>query len=310
MKTLLFLVLFINSVSWGALSPLYPTSGSGVINLNAQLGVIQGFANDTNVTVTSSNNTHTLGWVGTLALSRGGTGAAVTGRAGGIVYGGSTTAFNMTVAGTSGQVLTSGGAGAPTWGSGGSGITSLNSQSGSTQIFANDTNVSITSSNNTHSLGWLSTLSISRGGTANGSLGPVLGGVVYTDATKLNTLAAGTAGEVLTSNGAAAPSWAAGGGGLSGVLCSATIDTSSATIAHPHGNCTFVSATPIIGGISTVVISGFATVPNVVQSISANITGFCFVDSVTSSGFNITCVSSDGANTLKDNTVGIIIGGT
>lgn len=194
--------------------------------------------------------------------------------------------------------------------SGGSGITSLNSQTGATQIFANDANIALTSSNNTHSFGFLSSLSIARGGTNNGSLGPVLGGIVYADATKLNVLAAGTAGLVLTSNGAAAPSWAAAGGGGSGISCSATVDTSSATIAHPHGNCTFVSATPIIGGISTVVVSGFATVPNVVQAISANITGFCFLDTITSTGFNITCVSSDGSNTLKDNTVGIILGGT
>lgn len=88
-----------------------------------------------------------------------------------------------------------------------SGITSLNSQTGSTQIFANDANLVITSSNNTHSLGWASTLSVSRGGSG-AALSPALGDIVYTDASKMVVLAAGTSGLFLKSNGAAAPSWA------------------------------------------------------------------------------------------------------
>lgn len=49
-------------------------------------------------------------------------------------------------------------------GAGGSGITSLGGQTGSTQTFANDTNVTITSGTNAHTLGWTGTLSKSRGG--------------------------------------------------------------------------------------------------------------------------------------------------
>jgi hypothetical protein len=88
-----------------------------------------------------------------------------------------------------------------------SGITSLNSQTGATQIFSNDANLVITSSNNTHSLGWASTLSVSRGGSG-AALSPALGDIVYSDASKLVLLAAGTSGLFLKSNGAAAPSWA------------------------------------------------------------------------------------------------------
>jgi hypothetical protein len=52
------------------------TSGGGITSLNAQTGGVQTFANDTNVTITSATDTHTLGWTGQLDVSRGGTGAS------------------------------------------------------------------------------------------------------------------------------------------------------------------------------------------------------------------------------------------
>ncbi len=48
-------------------------------------------------------------------------------------------------------------------------IQSLNGQTGQTQTFQNDSNVTISSSNNVHSLGWFGLLPISRGGTNNDS---------------------------------------------------------------------------------------------------------------------------------------------
>lgn len=92
-------------------------------------------------------------------------------------------------------------------GGGGIGLTSLNAQTGNTQIFANDTNILITSSANTHTLSWGGTLSLARGGSA-ASLTAANGGIVYSDAAKMQILAAGTTGLFLKSNGAAAPSWA------------------------------------------------------------------------------------------------------
>ncbi|MGH9785774.1 MAG: hypothetical protein ACRD88_16500, partial [Terriglobia bacterium] len=44
-----------------------------ISSLNGLTTAVQSFANDTNVTVTSSGSTHTLGWSGALALARGGT---------------------------------------------------------------------------------------------------------------------------------------------------------------------------------------------------------------------------------------------
>lgn len=43
---------------------------SGITSLNGQTGSTQNFANDTNVTISSSLNTHTLGWTGTLSKAR------------------------------------------------------------------------------------------------------------------------------------------------------------------------------------------------------------------------------------------------
>lgn len=49
-------------------------------------------------------------------VTKGGTGSTTAPTAGGIIYGSSTTAYGCTAAGTSGQVLISGGSGAPSWG--------------------------------------------------------------------------------------------------------------------------------------------------------------------------------------------------
>jgi hypothetical protein len=54
-----------------------PTEAFAVIQrLNSQAGQTQTFQNDSNLTISSSNNIHSLGWQGLLPLSRGGTGAS------------------------------------------------------------------------------------------------------------------------------------------------------------------------------------------------------------------------------------------
>lgn len=50
-------------------------------------------------------------------------------------------------------------------------------------------------------------LDITRGGTGNELTAPAVGGVVYSDGTQLDVTTSGTAGDVLVSNGFAAPSW-------------------------------------------------------------------------------------------------------
>lgn len=209
--------------------------GSGLLSLNAQTGQTQVFANDTNVVVTSSNNTHTLGFSGTLSVARGGSGAALSPGLGKIVY---TDASKMALlaSGTSGQFLQSNGAAAPSWGTPAAGITSFNAQTGATQVFANDTNIVVTSSNNTHSLGFSGTLSMARGGSG-AALTAANGGIIYSSASAMAVLASGTSGQVLQSNGAAAPSWVAASSGANTALSNLASTAVNANIV-PDGNNT------------------------------------------------------------------------
>ena len=128
--------------------------GGGIASLNGQAGSAQTFANDTNITITSGANIHTLGWNGTLSVARGGTGASTAAAArtnlsaaasgansditsitglttdlsvsqggtgvssltsNGVLYGNGSGAILASAAGTGGQVLLANGAGVPTF---------------------------------------------------------------------------------------------------------------------------------------------------------------------------------------------------
>jgi len=93
----------------------------------------------------------------------------------------------VTVAGT--LATTNGGTGLTTFTSGGA-------------VYASSTSALVTG-----------TLPIASGGT-NGTSAPTAGAVPYGTGTAYAFTAAGTAGEVLTSNGAGAPTWAAASGGI------------------------------------------------------------------------------------------------
>jgi len=289
-------VLTYNGSNWAPATP----AASGITSLNGLSGATQTFTNDTNVTVTSSGTAHALGWAGQLSVARGGTNMSST-TAGGVVYGSSATALATTAAGAAGQILTSGGAGAPAWVSsvpianGGTGQTTaiaafdalsplttkgdLHTYDGTHNIrLPAGTNGQVLSADSTQTSGlkWVAaggtgtvtsvasgtgltggpittsgTLNVDVGTTANkivqldasaklpvvdgsqltnlsaaqitagllplarGGSGAALapagaGEVVYsTSTTALASLAAGTSGQVLQSNGAAAPSWVA-----------------------------------------------------------------------------------------------------
>jgi hypothetical protein len=83
-------------------------------SLNGLTSTSQTFANDTNVTITSSGSTHTLGWNGQLSVARGGTGAS-TFTSNGVLYGNGTGALQVSSAGTGGQVLLANASGVPTF---------------------------------------------------------------------------------------------------------------------------------------------------------------------------------------------------
>ena len=127
----------------------------------------------------------TTGVTGTLPIANGGTNSTATATAGGIGYG-TGTAHAYTAAGTLGQVLTSAGAGAPTWGAAATGT--VTSVAASVPSIFSISGSPITSSG---------TLAMTYSGTAL----PVANG-----GTSLTTL---TANNVILGNGASAPTFVA-----------------------------------------------------------------------------------------------------
>ena len=118
---------------------------------------------------TLTNKTLSTGstWTGTaVGLAYGGTGSALSAVAGAVTYSGAS-GLALSAAGTTGQVLISGGTNSPTW---------------------------------------TSAVSLAVGGTGV-ALTAVAGGVTYSTSSTLAISAAGTTGQLLQSNGASAPSW-------------------------------------------------------------------------------------------------------
>jgi len=118
-----------------------------------------------------------------------------------------------TTDGTNDQVLTTNGFGTATWttktGAGDGGINTLEGQTGATQTFGDDTNVTIVSSGDNHQLTWAGQLGVARGGTNIASY--AVGDLLYASgATTLSKLADVAVGQVLCSGGVGtAPAWSA-----------------------------------------------------------------------------------------------------
>jgi len=122
--------------------------------------------------------------------------------AGSVPYGtGATLAYSAV--GTAGQVLTSAGAGAPTWttAAGTGTVTSVNVSGGTTGLTTSGG--PITTSGTITLAGTLATANGGTGGTAT----PTAGTIPYGTGTALAYSATGTAGQVLTSGGAGVPTW-------------------------------------------------------------------------------------------------------
>jgi hypothetical protein len=145
--------------------------------------------NDTNVTITLGGTpatsllraaSITLGWTGTLSIARGGTGLSALGTANQLL--------RVNAGATALEYFT------PTFIS--AAITSLNGLTGATQTFVNDTNVTITSTGTTHTLGWSGQLAVSRGGTGASTLT----GIVIGNGTSAMTAVAGTANQMIRRN--------------------------------------------------------------------------------------------------------------
>lgn len=127
---------------------------------------------------------------------------------GSIIIANSAPAWDELVVGTAGQFLRTDGTDVA-WGTDGSALTALDVD-----------NVSA------------GTLAIARGGTA-ANITPALGGAIYSTASALATTAAGTLGECLVSQGAAAPIWSTCATAASHALLSAThTDTNAASVVR------------------------------------------------------------------------------
>ena len=116
----------------------------------------------------------------------------------------------MLAAGTSGQVLQSNGASAPSWVNAATG--SVTSVAMTVPSFLSVSGSPITSSGTLAVTLSGTALPIANGGT-NSTATPTAGAVPYGTGTAFAFTSAGTAGQVLTSNGASAPTWAAASGG-------------------------------------------------------------------------------------------------
>ena len=157
------------------------------------------------------NGAATPSWTAQSAIDAGsvdGKSFGTFGAAGGILYATSTSDASATVAGTSGQVLLSGGAGAPSW--------------------ASQSSLSVGSATTATSATSATTATNIAGGSA--------GAVPYQSGSGATALLdAGTSGQVLQSNGAAAPSWAnqssITAGNVSGVVAVANGGTGQSTAA-------------------------------------------------------------------------------
>ena len=100
----------LNTLGFGA--GISVTNGAGTVTV-ANTGVLS-FAGGTTGLTPAAATTGAVTLAGRLAIANGGTNATATPTAGAVAYG-TGTAYAFTLAGTTGQILTSAGAGSPTW---------------------------------------------------------------------------------------------------------------------------------------------------------------------------------------------------
>lgn len=121
-------------------------------------------------------------------------------------------------------------------------MTSLNAQSGTSQTFANDTNVVITSAVNVHTLAWSGILAEIRGGTGQGSYN--VGDIMYANSVStLLRLPIGSNGQHLIIAGGV-PAWAAS---ASSGIQSINGDTTAAQIVNTGSAGTDVNVSNAVG---------------------------------------------------------------
>ena len=195
-----------------------------------------------------------------LATSYGGTGLSTLGTsnsllgvnngASGLEYKTLTAGSNVTITHSTSSITIS--AASP----GSSGITSLNTVTGSTQTFVNDTNVTVVSSSvaNTHTITWSGQLGTSRGGTGLGTIGTsnsLLGVNDGASGLEYKTLTAGS--NVTITHGTNSITISAASPGSSGITSLNTVTGSTQTFVNDT-NVTVVSSS--VANTHTITWSG------------------------------------------------------
>jgi hypothetical protein len=184
---------------------------------------------DTTGLTPSTTTTGAVTVGGTLVAANGGTGQSSY-TAGDLLYASGSAAISKLGVGTNGYILTVSG-GLPSWQPApATGVTSFSA--GTTGLTP--------STGMTGAVTLAGTLAIANGGT-NGTATPTAGTVAYGTGTAYAFTSAGTAGQVLQSNGSSAPTWVTPAGGVT-----LANDTSTASNLYP----TFAAATS--GSVSTV----------------------------------------------------------
>jgi filamentous hemagglutinin len=164
-----------------------------------------------------------------LNVANGGTGTSTVGAAGSLAYSNGT-ALSYTTVGTAGQLLVSGGAGSPTWTStfpaainvpfnqisSGTNTTAAMTVGNGATLAPTGTGTitsnqfvgaaSITGAVDLATTEVNGTLGVTNGGTGSAAVGSA-GTIVYSNGTQYSFSPVGTTGQILTSNGAGAPSW-------------------------------------------------------------------------------------------------------
>jgi hypothetical protein len=154
-------------------------------------------------------------------------------------------------------------------------------------------------------------LPLGRGGTGD-ALSPVAGAVVYSTGSKFALSSLGSIGQVLTSNGTAAPSWLT----LTGTGTVSSIDVSGGTTGlTTSGGPITTSGTITIGGTLAVASGGTGqTTYTNGQLLIGNTTGNTLTKATLTAGTNVTITNGSGAITINaaDQYVGTVtsVGGT
>ena len=154
-------------------------------------------------------------------------------------------------------------------------------------------------------------LPLGRGGTGD-ALSPVAGAVVYSTGSKFALSSLGSIGQVLVSNGTAAPSWLT----LTGTGTVSSINVSGGTTGlTTSGGPITTSGTITIGGTLAVASGGTGqTTYTNGQLLIGNTTGNTLTKATLTAGTNVTITNGSGAITINaaDQYVGTVtsVGGT